>query len=831
MAKKPTYEELQQRVKELEKEAVGHKKIEEPLRESEERYRLLLESITDGIQVTDSEMRYVLVNDKLAHMAQMPKETLLGSKMTDLFPGVEETVFFKTYKQVMETCEPTTTSDQFTFPDGRKAWYEVHVYPAQEGLFVIVTDITERKQAQVALRESEAQKKAILDASIDRIRLVDKDLRILWANKTTTRELNVSSEDLVGKFCYQVFAGRDTPCPECPTKKAFISGNVEHTVLHQPHFQDIEGESYWDAYATPVTNESGDVENVIQFARNMTEKMLREQALRESEEKYRSLVDSTDDSIYLLDRNCTYLFINKKHLSRLGLGRKKAKGRTYAEFHTEDDTKELIEKVEKLFETGKSLVYEYRSKREGRYFLRTLSPVKEPDGKTISVTVVSKDITERKQLEQVLQESEEKYRTLFEQSRDAIYITKREGELVDVNQSFLDLFDYTREEITEMKAQEVYIDPDDRSKFKKQVEQKGSVKDFEEKLRKKDGAEMDCLITATVRRANDGSILGYQGIVRDITKQKLAEKALRESEEKWRSLAETAPCIILTVQRDGTIQFLNRPVGNYTPEDTIGTKVWDYVPPDHHSIMQKAIEHVFQTGHPISYQILGVGPEGPASAWYITQLGPILKDGKVVAVTMAATDITEMKKVHEALRESEEKYRTLFENANDAIFLADTKTNIILDANRQAEQLIGRPREEIIGMHQAQLLSPQHADYYKDKFRRHLEAGYTFDLETEVITKDRRVVPVLISASVIRLRGKEVIMGLFRDISKEKRILDLTEEIATKKVIEKAKGILMDRHEIGEKEAMRRLQKESRRQRRKIKEIAQAVISSELMLN
>jgi PAS domain S-box-containing protein len=442
-----------------------------------------------------------------------------------------------------------------------------------------------------------------------------------------------------------------------------------------------------------------------------------------------------------------------------------------------------------------------------------------------------RDISERKRAEEALRESEEKWRSLFEDSRDAIYITKRNGEYVDVNQSFLDLFDYTREEITEMKAQEIYIDPDGRSKFKKQVEQKGSVRDFEEKLRKKDGAEMDCLITATVRRANDGSILGYQGIVRDITKQKLAEKALQESEEKWRSLAETAPCIILTVQRDGTIQFLNRPVGNYTPEDTIGTKVWDYVPPDHHSIMQKAIEHVFQTGHPISYQILGVGPEGPASAWYMTQLGPILKDGKVVAVTMAATDITEMKKVHEALRESEEKYRTLFENANDAIFLADTKTNIILDANRQAEQLIGRPRAEIIGMHQAQLHPPQHADYYKDKFRRHIEAGYAFDLETDVITKDRRVVPVLISASVIRLRGKEVIMGLFRDISKEKRILDLTEEIATKKVIEKAKGILMDRHEIGEKEAMRRLQKESRRQRRKIKEIAQAVISSELMLN
>jgi len=90
--------------------------------------------------------------------------------------------------------------------------------------------------------------------------------------------------------------------------------------------------------------------------------------------------------------------------------------------------------------------------------------------------------------------------------------------------------------------------------------------------------------------------------------------------------------VILTVQRDGTIQFLNRSIGKITPENTIGTKVWEYVPPDHHSVVHKAIEHVFQAGLPISYEILGAGLEGPASAWYMTHLGPIFKDGKVVAL-------------------------------------------------------------------------------------------------------------------------------------------------------------------------------------------------------
>lgn len=240
-------------------------------------------------------------------------------------------------------------------------------------------------RAEKSLRESEAQKKAILDASIDRIRLIDRDMRIIWANKTTTREINITPEDLVGKFCYHVFVGRDSPCPECPTKKALKSDNIEHAILHQPYSKGIEGETYWDTYTVPIKNESGDIVNLIQITRNITEKVQAEKALRESEEKWRRL---------------------------------------------------------------------------------------------------------------------------FEDSRDAIYITKRNGEYVDVNQSFLDLFGYTREEAINSNAVDRYINPIDRVRFTKEVIQKGSVKDYEVKLQTKDRAEIYVLNSATVRKAHDGSILG-----------------------------------------------------------------------------------------------------------------------------------------------------------------------------------------------------------------------------------------------------------------------------------------------------------------------------------
>ena len=141
------------------------------------------------------------------------------------------------------------------------------------------------KKAEEALRVSEAEKKAILDASVDRIRLVDKDMKILWANKTTTRELNVAPKDLVGQPCYKVFFDNDAPCSKCPSTKAVTSGNIEHSIIYHRHSKGIKGETYWDNYSVPIKNKSGDIINLIQITRNITKQVHGEKALREREKQ------------------------------------------------------------------------------------------------------------------------------------------------------------------------------------------------------------------------------------------------------------------------------------------------------------------------------------------------------------------------------------------------------------------------------------------------------------------------------------------------------------------------------------------------------------------
>ena len=121
-----------------------------------------------------------------------------------------------------------------------------------------------------------------------------------------------------------------------------------------------------------------------------------ENALLVSEARYRSLVESTDDSVYLVNRKCEYLFMNAKHRSRLGFFGEEYMGRAYDEFHSPEETRAFREDVERVFETGEPLQHEHRSQRDGNYFLRTLSPIRGTHREIAGVSVVSKNVTKLK---------------------------------------------------------------------------------------------------------------------------------------------------------------------------------------------------------------------------------------------------------------------------------------------------------------------------------------------------------------------------------------------------------------------------------------------------
>ena len=245
-----------------------------------------------------------------------------------------------------------------------------------------------------------------------------------------------------------------------------------------------------------------------------------------------SIAENSADAIVTTDVHgrITYFSPGGEELS--GYRAEEVLGRHAADFY--QSVEEVVALMQRLQAQGRIRSYETALRtKDGRWMAvnTSLSLLRDARGAIVGTLAIYKDMTERQRAEEALRESEARYRTLFEECKDAIVINTPEGKAVDVNQAFLNLFGYTRDEIMEINVREHYAHPADRSRFRQELEHNGAVKDFEAKLRKKDGTAMDCLLTSTAWRAKDGSILGFQGLIRDITAHKRAQEELRLAKE------------------------------------------------------------------------------------------------------------------------------------------------------------------------------------------------------------------------------------------------------------------------------------------------------------
>ncbi len=399
------------------------KRAEELLRESEKEYSSTLNDLLVGVVVHASDTSIQLSNPEATNILGLTYEQMSGKKTIDpawKFLHEDSTVMkvedypvsivFSTRKPIHGYVVGINRPDR-----DYVTWAISNAIPVfsnnneLEKVVVNFVDITSRKQAEEALRESEAQKKAILDASIDVIRLVDKDMKIIWSNKTTATELKVAPEQLVGKFCYEAVAGRDTPCSGCPTKKALKSGKIEHTLMHQKELKGIKEETYWDDYAVPVKNESDDIVNIIQISRNITNSKLAEEALRESEKKYRTVLDSNPDPVVVYDMEGKVTYLNPAFTRVFGWSLDEQIGKKIDNFVPEEnwpETRMMINKVTALGESFSGLETR-RHTKEGNILDISISGscYCDQEGNIAASVINLRDITAQKRLEDQLRQA------------------------------------------------------------------------------------------------------------------------------------------------------------------------------------------------------------------------------------------------------------------------------------------------------------------------------------------------------------------------------------------------------------------------------------------
>ncbi len=299
-----------------------------------------------------------------------------------------------------------------------------------------------------------------------------------------------------------------------------------------------------------------EMESLLLTIRRACDKRSAELALRESEEKYRSLA-STADLMYLVDRDTRFLFMNEGYRTRHGVALEDIIGKTYGELHSKEKADSFALKVGKIFETGKPIQYESYG-RDGHCFLKTLSPVKDQNGRTRSVTTVSKDITSHKEVEEALRESEARYRSVFENTNKATVIIEEDMRISMMNTAFEKLSGYSKEEVEGTMHWTDFFAPEEIDRMKayhgKRRKKKGvAPTEYEFCFVDKEGNTRDIFVTAGMITGTNRSVCSLM----DITESKRAETALRESEERYRALFDNNPIETIIVDREAKVTGYN----------------------------------------------------------------------------------------------------------------------------------------------------------------------------------------------------------------------------------------------------------------------------------
>jgi len=312
---------------------------------------------------------------------------------------------------------------------------------------------------------------------------------------------------------------------------------------------------------------------------------------------YRSLVEATSDSIYMVDKKCRYLYVNPKHCSRIGLQPDELTGRNYSEFHSTEETNIFAANVAEVFISGESFQRQYCSQRDSGEFLRTFSPVKTPSGKgkITAVSIISKNITEWKLAEHL-------YATLAEKSPIGIFIVQDKC-FCWANQRFLDNTGYTADDI--IGADSLFmVHPNDREHVMlcaRAMMRGESASPYEYRVVTKKGSTLWYM--GTVTSIEYKYRLATLGCQMDISLQKCAEDALKQSEERSRTIIDSITDAYYEVDLRGNLLLFNEAfmeLFGYRQEEMLGQNYKKYVNKKHADIALRTFSQVYKTGKPLN---------------------------------------------------------------------------------------------------------------------------------------------------------------------------------------------------------------------------------------
>jgi len=503
------------------------KKAEEALRKSEEKYRSIFENAVEGIFQTTPDGCYLSANPALVKMYGYDSAEEMIAAITKV---KQQYVNPEDRKKLMALYEKNGFVEGFETQlyrkDKKKIWVSMtaRVVYDESGKTICYEgtseDITTRKEIERLLQSERETFYGILQKAPYGAALIDKDGRYLFVNPEFTAITGYSLEDIpTGK---EWFA------------KAFPDEHYRRYVIEEWK-KDIKARGVNKTFNVICNDKTMkeiefrsallDDGQAVTMLLDITERKRAEETLRESENYLKTIFNYMQTGMVIIDPDDhTIVDVNPTAANMIGADIMNIIGAQCHDFICPAERNQCP-----ITDLGQSVdnAERFLIRADGKKIsvIKTVIPVAVKGHKYLLESFI--DITERKHSEQALKESEKKYRSLFEGSRDAIYIAAHDGKLIDANQAFLDLFMLSREEIGRTNAKDSYVYPDDRDAFRRAIKENGYIRDFELHLKKTDGTTMDCLVSVTTEKGEDGRICEYHGIVRDVTTLKKTQEMIK----------------------------------------------------------------------------------------------------------------------------------------------------------------------------------------------------------------------------------------------------------------------------------------------------------------
>lgn len=762
--------ELAAAYEKLGKETAERQRVEGELRLSDETFRGAFDHAPIGMTVNSPSGRLLKANRAFCKMLGYSEEELLGIKAHSITHPDDLDANVRGIQELLDgKIDSFSMEKRYFQKNGRVVWAQLSatVVRNAEGnpLYLVsqMHDVTERREAEEALRESQVHLQAILDNCPAMIFLKDIEGRYLQVNRRLEQTLNLTSEQILGRTDAEIFA---------PQLAAAFRAS-DHRVLETASSLELEELAlYADGPHTnivhkfPLKDASGNVYAIGGIATDITARKLEEDELRRQKEVLQKIFDHIPVLISFIGKDGRFKLVNREWERTLGWSLEEILNQDIDVLREQYPDPQEHQAVLEFIAGASAKWAEFRTRvRHGRVIDTAWATIRLSDGTSIGI---GQDITEQKRSQQALKESHNFQRAVVEGSPDAVFVKDLQGRYQMINSAGASFLGRPAEEIVGRDDVAVFSPEAARAVMRhdQEVIASGKARTFEETVTAA-GITRTFLTTKDVYRDSKGMVIGLIGIARDITERKRSEERLREYEKAVEGLED----MIVVIDRDYRYLLANRAFLKYRGlerEQLIGHRVPEILDEEvFENVIKQKLDECLQ-GKTVNYELNYKYPDLGERDLFLSYF-PVGGPDGVDRVVCILRDITEHKRAEEALRETEERFSKAFHSSPAALSISLLEDGRLVEVNNAFLQLTGYSKSEVLGKTSLELglwAASEHPMTMAQTFR---ERGAVRDLETRLRKKSGEVGNVLVSVDLIELRATPCVLGIVQDVTDRRR--------------------------------------------------------------